>query len=90
MEECEPVSSCAGCPKPEVFNRINEALKSDIEPVRDAGRLGVSLLSLVEAKGPSSITTGETGNLPYCCKQAVLGFVNDTITRTEHAVRKNN
>lgn len=80
---------CEGCPKSEVFERINEATKSESKVVRSAGRHAVRILDLVKLNGPSRIIVGENQDSPFCCKQALIGLADDTVTRTEHAELKN-
>lgn len=81
-------SFCEGCPKAEVFGRINEATRSDSRIVRSAGRHAIRLLNLTKLKGPSTIAVAEA-ETPFCCKQALIGLADDTVTRTEHAELKN-
>lgn len=82
-------SFCEGCPKSEAFERINEAAKSKNKVVRNAGKLGKSLLNLATSKGALCINAPGKAEEPFCCKQALISLADDTLKRAEHSAIKN-
>lgn len=82
-------SFCEGCPKSDVFERVNNAAESPDPVLQKAGELGIGLLSIVDQNGPSNISTPGSNPTSFCCKQALIGLAGDTVKRTKHAELKN-